>query len=127
MLNSRSRGPFRGAAATALVLVAGVVLAGCSSGNSSDGPGNSDRPDNEIHVLVLGDAAASAEQAELVRTQWTEAAQRTKGLERLEERHHQALQHAEAAAEERAVDDLVTGRAGRRTAHPGPGEVPWTE
>lgn len=63
MMNSRSRGPFRGAAATALVLVAGVVLAGCSGGNSSDGPGNSARPDNEIHVLVLGDAAASAEQA----------------------------------------------------------------
>jgi flagellar FliJ protein len=68
-------------------------------------------------------ATASAEQAELVRVLWTEAAQRTKGLERLKERHQQALQHAEDAAEERAVDDLVTGRA----AATGPGEVPWTE
>ena len=58
-------------------------------------------------------ATASAEQAELVRGQWTAAAQRTKGLERLRERHQEALQHAEDAAEERAVDDLVTGRAGR--------------
>ena len=58
-------------------------------------------------------ATASAEQSELVRAQWTAAAQRTKGLERLRERHMEALQHAEDAAEERAVDDLVTGRAGR--------------
>ena len=70
-------------------------------------------------------ATASAEQAELVRGQWTEAAQRTKGLERLKERHEQALQHAEDVAEERAVDDLVTGRAGRVSAAV-PGEVPWT-
>jgi flagellar FliJ protein len=59
-----------------------------------------------------------------VRAQWTAAAQRTKGLERLRERHQQALQHAEDAAEERAVDDLVTGRAGRGNPT---GEVPWTE
>ncbi|UOY03921.1 flagellar export protein FliJ [Blastococcus sp. PRF04-17] len=71
-------------------------------------------------------ATASAEQAELVRAQWTAAAQRTKGLERLKERHLAALQHAEDVAEERAVDDLVTGRAGRSTP-PGDGEVPWTE
>lgn len=58
-------------------------------------------------------ATASAEQAELVRSQWTAAAQRTKGLERLRERHQGAMDAAEAAAEERAVDDLVTGRAGR--------------
>jgi flagellar export protein FliJ len=74
-------------------------------------------------------ATASAEQSELVRARWTAAAQRTKGLERLRERHQQALQHAEDAAEERAVDDLVTGRA-RRVA-PGrssdAGEVPWTD
>jgi flagellar export protein FliJ len=70
-------------------------------------------------------ATASAEQAELVRVQWTEAAQRTKGLERLKERHQRALQDAEDAAEERAVDDLVTGRAARSTS--APGEVPWTE
>ena len=76
-------------------------------------------------------ATASAEQAELVRAQWTEAAQRTKGLEKLKERHRTAQQAAEDAAEERAVDDLVTGRAGRlpesepfenQTAE----EVPWT-
>jgi flagellar FliJ protein len=68
-------------------------------------------------------ATASAEQAELVRAQWTAAAQRTKGLERLSERHRQAQQTAENAAEERAVDDLVTGRAGRVPT----GEVPWTD
>jgi flagellar protein FliJ len=69
-------------------------------------------------------ATAQAEQAELVRAQWTAAAQRTKGLEKLRDRHQEALQHAEDAAEERAVDDLVTGRAGRRDAVE---EVPWTE
>ena len=68
-------------------------------------------------------ATASAEQAEAVRAQWTAAAQRTKGLERLRDRHQEAVQHAEALAEERAVDDLVTGRAGRGTTE----EVPWTE
>jgi flagellar export protein FliJ len=67
-------------------------------------------------------ATAQAEQAELVRARWTEAAQRTKGMERLRERHHAALQRAEAAAEERLVDDLVTGRATRTS-----GEVSWTE
>lgn len=83
-------------------------------------------------------ATASAEQAELVRAQWTEAAQRTKGLEKLKERHRAAQEAADNAAEERAVDDLVTGRAGR--AQPSQGEpseagplvdqtaeeVPWT-
>ena len=73
-------------------------------------------------------ATASAEQSELVRAKWTAAAQRTKGLERLRERHLSALQHAEDAAEERAVDDLVTGRAGRVPAGSAPDaeEVPWT-
>jgi flagellar export protein FliJ len=70
-------------------------------------------------------ATASAEQSELVRADWTAAAQRTKGLERLRDRHLAALQHAEDAAEERAVDDLVTGRAGR-VAQAGAEEVPWT-
>jgi flagellar protein FliJ len=86
-------------------------------------------------------ATASAEQAELVRARWTAAAQRTKGMERLRERHVAALRHAEEAAEERAVDDLVTGRAGRSAARPADdsaddrvvdveqeldtGEVPW--
>jgi flagellar export protein FliJ len=68
-------------------------------------------------------ATATAEQAELVRAQWTAAAQRTKGLERLKDRHAEAIRLADQAAEERAVDDLVTGRAGR----PAPAEVPWTE
>jgi flagellar FliJ protein len=73
-------------------------------------------------------AGASAEQAELVRQRWTAAAQRTKGLERLRERHLADLQRAEDAAEERAVDDLVTGRAGRAgtTAPHEIEEVPWT-
>jgi flagellar protein FliJ len=70
-------------------------------------------------------ATAAAEQAELVRASWTAAAQRTKGLERLRERHVQTIRSAEQAAEERTVDDLVTGRAGRRTA--ASGEVPWTD
>jgi flagellar protein FliJ len=61
-------------------------------------------------------AVASAEQAEAVRAEWTAAAQRTKGLERLEERHSAALRHAADVAEERAVDDLVACRAGRRAA-----------
>jgi flagellar protein FliJ len=68
-------------------------------------------------------ATASAEAAELVRARWTAAAQRTKGLERLRERHQQAQRAAEDAAEERAVDDLVTGRAGRVAD---PEEEPWT-
>ena len=68
-------------------------------------------------------ATASAEQAELVRAQWTAAAQRTKALERLKDRHAEAIRLADQAAEERAVDDLVTGRAGR----PRTEEVPWTE
>lgn len=58
-------------------------------------------------------ATASAEQSELVRALWTAAAQRTKGMERLRERHLRVLATAEAAAEERAADDLVTGRACR--------------
>lgn len=71
-------------------------------------------------------ASATAEQAELVRAQWTAAAQRTKGMERLKDRHLQVQATAEAAAEERAADDLVTGRAGRaRTTTET--EVPWTE
>ncbi|GAA3172519.1 hypothetical protein GCM10010531_27520 [Blastococcus jejuensis] len=74
-------------------------------------------------------ATATAEQAELVRAQWTAAAQRTKGMERLKERHLQVLATAEAAAEERAADDLVTGRAGRATASAAAAteEVPWRE
>lgn len=70
-------------------------------------------------------ATASAEQADLVREQWTAAARRTKGMERLRERHLQELATAEAAAQERAADDLVTGRAGRTATTDE--EVPWTE
>jgi flagellar export protein FliJ len=73
-------------------------------------------------------ATASAEQADLVRGMWTAAAQRTKGLERLKERHEEALRLAELAAEERMVDDLVTGRAGRAPRPQGAAdeETPWT-
>ena len=57
-------------------------------------------------------ATAHAEQAEVVRSQWTAAAQRTKGLERLRERHVARLQTAADAAEARTVDDLVTRQHG---------------
>jgi flagellar FliJ protein len=69
-------------------------------------------------------ATAHAEQAEVVRSQWTAAAQRTKGLERLRERHVARLQSAADAAEARTVDDLVTrqhGEARRREE-----EATWT-
>ena len=55
-------------------------------------------------------AQASAEQAGLLRARWTAAAQQTKALEKLRERHLLAQRHAELSAEERAVDDLVTAR-----------------
>ncbi|GHE14349.1 flagellar export protein FliJ [Klenkia taihuensis] len=58
-------------------------------------------------------ARATAEQAEAVRASWTAAAQATKALERLAERHRLAAVRAELAAEERAADDVVTGRHGR--------------
>ncbi|SEO78292.1 flagellar export protein FliJ [Trujillonella endophytica] len=60
-------------------------------------------------------AQASAEHAELLRSRWTAAAQETKALEKLRDRHELALRHAEDAAETRAVDDLVTGRHTRTT------------
>ncbi|WP_104526425.1 flagellar export protein FliJ [Blastococcus atacamensis] len=70
-------------------------------------------------------ATAQAEQAEAVRAEWTAAAQRTKALERLAERHREAQAHAMDMAEARAADDLVTGRAGRacRTEE----EQAWTD
>src|SRR3954471_19997983 len=46
-------------------------------------------------------ATATSEQAEAVRAQWTAAAQRTKGLERLRDRHQEALRSAELTAEEK--------------------------
>jgi flagellar export protein FliJ len=66
-------------------------------------------------------AQASAEHAELLRERWTAAAQETKALEKLQDRHELALRHAEDAAETRAVDDLVTGRWSTRTGR-GPTE-----
>jgi flagellar FliJ protein len=71
-------------------------------------------------------AVARAEQAELVRARWTAAAQRTKGLERLRERHVAALQAAADAAEERVVDDLVT-RQHSTTARSSREEMTWTD
>ncbi|QXG75047.1 flagellar export protein FliJ [Modestobacter sp. L9-4] len=69
-------------------------------------------------------ALARAEQAELVRARWTAAAQRTKGLERLRERHVSALQTAADAAEARAIDDLVTGAYSTRTKGE---DTTWTD
>jgi flagellar export protein FliJ len=70
-------------------------------------------------------AVSYAEQADAVRAQWTAAAQRTKGLERLKERHVERLQAAADVAERRMVDDLVTGRHGG-DRHPGEEET-WTD
>jgi flagellar FliJ protein len=70
-------------------------------------------------------AVARAEQAELVRARWTAAAQRTKGLERLRERHVAALQAAADAAEERVVDDLVTRQ--HSTTRTSREETTWTD
>ena len=69
-------------------------------------------------------AVSYAEQAEVVRAQWTAAAQRTKGLERLKERHVARAQVAADAAETRLVDDLVTRRHGGD--RPGEEET-WTD
>jgi len=71
-------------------------------------------------------AVARAEQADLVRARWTAAAQRTKGLERLRERHVAALQAAADAAEERLIDDLVT-RQHSTTARTSREETTWTD
>jgi len=70
-------------------------------------------------------AVSYAEQAEAVRAQWTAAAQRTKGLERLKERHVERLHLAADAAETRLVDDLVTRRHGG-DPHDGEEET-WTD
>jgi flagellar FliJ protein len=69
-------------------------------------------------------AVARAEQAELVRARWTAAAQRTKGLERLRERHVAALAAAADLAEARVVDDLVTRQHGTRQQRE---EETWTD
>jgi flagellar export protein FliJ len=70
-------------------------------------------------------AQAHAEQAEAVRAQWTAAAQRTKALERLRERHVARLQIATDAAEARTVDDLVTRQHGE--ARHREEEQEWTD
>jgi flagellar FliJ protein len=76
-------------------------------------------------------AQASAEQAGLLRARWTAAAQQTKALEKLRERHLLAQRDAELSAEERAVDDLVTARhAGADHAdreHDEREEGPWRD
>ncbi|MGY1695245.1 flagellar export protein FliJ [Geodermatophilus sp. SYSU D00814] len=69
-------------------------------------------------------AQASAEQADLLRQRWTAAAQETRALEKLRERHLLALRAAELTAEERAVDDLVTRRHAVRATDNGE-EEPW--
>lgn len=53
-------------------------------------------------------AAERHEQAAVEAANWTNAAQRVKGLERLKETHLAEVQDAATRAEERAVDDLVT-------------------
>jgi xylobiose transport system substrate-binding protein len=65
MMKTRTSGPARIVAVGASILATGMVLVGCASGTPSQ-PGsaaNENRPKDEIHVLVLGDAAAEAEQA----------------------------------------------------------------
>jgi xylobiose transport system substrate-binding protein len=49
-------------AATGFALVA-VALAGCSTTSAAPDEPNTARPENEVHVLVLADAAADAEKA----------------------------------------------------------------
>lgn len=59
-MNKRKTFTTAGVLVTAAALVLGT--AGCSGGAAAGGP-NENRPENEVHVLVYGDAAASAEQA----------------------------------------------------------------
>jgi xylobiose transport system substrate-binding protein len=67
MMNIRARRSTRIVTLGASALLVGGLLAGCAGGSSTGSTGetapNDDRPEGEIHVLVLGDAAASAEQA----------------------------------------------------------------
>ncbi|MCC9195368.1 extracellular solute-binding protein [Arthrobacter sp. zg-Y820] len=51
---------FRPAAAATSALVLGLSLAACSGGDTG---ASSDRPENEVHVLVYGDAGNTVEQA----------------------------------------------------------------
>jgi xylobiose transport system substrate-binding protein len=63
-MNYRPRRSVRIASLGAAFLLGAGMLAGCAGGSAggADAP-NTDRPEGEIHVLVLGDAAATAEQA----------------------------------------------------------------
>jgi xylobiose transport system substrate-binding protein len=61
-MNNSTRRMLRVVSLGASVAIAGGMLTACADGGTSGGP-NSSRPEGEIHVLVLGDAAASAEQA----------------------------------------------------------------
>jgi len=67
MMNFRARRSSRIVTLGASALLAGALLAGCAGGTTTGSTGeaapNDDRPEGEVHVLVLGDAAASAEQA----------------------------------------------------------------
>ena len=60
-MNTKSPRWSRAVALGTALAVAGV-LAGCSAPEGSTSGPNEDRPEGEIHVLVLGDAAATAEQ-----------------------------------------------------------------
>ena len=64
-MNYRPRRSVRIATLGASALLAVGVLSGCAGGGTAAGPAaaNQSRPEGEIHVLVLGDAAATAEQA----------------------------------------------------------------
>jgi xylobiose transport system substrate-binding protein len=62
-MNKKGQRGLRIASMAALVAITGGALVACTPTASPAGSPNPDRPDNEIHVLVLGDAAASAEQA----------------------------------------------------------------
>ncbi len=111
-------------AATAEAAVGAIVPTGTTSSGAFRAAMVLARVAAEDAAAARALATASAEQAQLVRSSWTAAAQRTKGLERLRERHLETVRIAEQAAEERSVDDLVTGRSSRRTPS---GEASWTD
>lgn len=64
--------------------------------------------DRAAVALVAADHAAAAE-----RTTWTAAAQRVKGLERLDERLREEQRTAELRRQATVLDDLVTTRVAR--------------
>jgi flagellar FliJ protein len=77
-------------------------------------------------AAMVASAAAAADVSAARAVAVARAAQRTKGLERLRERHVAALQAAADAAEERVVDDLVT-RQHSTTARSSREEMTWTD